>query len=63
MKKNSKARSVFRTAAAGTKAFLLTGSFLILVWIAYCLTCLTGDFLNNSPDDARKDVKVVPVGC
>jgi hypothetical protein len=63
MKKNSKARSIARAASRGTKAFLLTGSFLILVWIAYCLTCLTADFLNFSPDDEKRDVKVVLVGC
>jgi len=63
MKMKSKARSVGRAASAGTKAFLLTGSFLILVWIAYCLTCLTADFVNLSPDDEKSDVKVVLVGC
>ena len=63
MKMKSKARSVAMAAGSGTKAFLLIGSFLILVWIAYCLTCLTADFLNFSPDDEKRDVKVVLVGC
>jgi len=63
MKRNSKARSIARAAGRGAKALLLTGSFLILVWIAYCVTCLTADFLNSCPDDTRKDVKVVPVRC
>jgi hypothetical protein len=63
MKKRSKAKSVAIAAGAGTNAFLLIDSFLILVWIAYCLTCLTADFLNFSPDDEKGDVKVVLVGC
>jgi hypothetical protein len=57
----------FRKAGpALTKTFkgtLLISSFLILSWIAYCLTCLTVDWFSYYSDDSDEDTKIVLVKC
>ena len=45
------------------KGALLIGSFLILAWIAYCLTCLTEDWFSYSSEDAGRGVEIVLVKC
>ena len=45
------------------KGTLLMGSFLILAWIAYCLTCLTMDWFSYYSDDCDEDTKIVLVEC
>ena len=45
------------------KGTLLIGSFLILAWIAYCLTCLTEDWFSYSSDEAGGDVEIVLLKC
>lgn len=45
------------------KGALLISSFLILAWIAFCLTCLTEDWFSLSSDDVADDVQIVLVEC
>ena len=55
-----------KAGPAVTKTFkgtLFIGSFLILAWIAYCLTCLTVDWFSYCSDDCGEDTKIVLVEC
>ena len=45
------------------KGTLFIGSFLILAWIAYCLTCLTVDWFSYYSADCEEDTKIVLVEC
>ena len=45
------------------KGTLLICSFLILAWIAFCLTCLTEDWFSYYSDDCEEDTKIVLVEC
>lgn len=58
-----------KTSTAGViasktfKFLFLMGSFLLLAWIAYCLSLLTADFLSFGANDHRHDVEIMLIEC
>ena len=61
--KKPKVRTIFRVMGRAYKTFLITSSFLILLWMAYCLSLITADWLDWDPDEDYPDVKVVLIRC
>jgi cytochrome c biogenesis factor len=59
----AKTRKAGVITAKTFKILFLTGSILLLAWIAYCLGILTADFLSFRVDDHSDDVKTVLIEC
>jgi len=45
------------------KTLLITGSFVALIWIAFCVSLITADWLSWDPDEEYDDVRIVLVKC
>jgi hypothetical protein len=60
--KTTKVKTIGRFTTKTFKTFFFTGSFLILVWIAYCLSLITADWLSWDPDE-YEDAKIVLLKC
>ncbi len=58
-----KTRTAGVITAKTFKFLFLAGSFLLLAWIAYCLSLLTADFLSFSADDHRHAVEIMLIEC
>jgi hypothetical protein len=56
-------KTVRSFVAKALGATLILSSFVLLVWIAYCLTCLTKDWFSLEAQDDRNDVDIVLIHC
>jgi hypothetical protein len=61
--KISKIRTTGRVMKRTYKTVLITSSFLVLIWIAYCVSLITADWLSWDPDEDYNDVRVVLLKC
>ena len=61
--KKSAVKTIGKFSTKSFKILFFTGSFLILVWIAYCLSLITADWLSWDPDDDKNDTKIVLLKC
>ncbi len=61
--KFSKVKTIGRLTTKSYKTLLITGSFLVLLWIAYCLSLITADWLSWDPDEDYDDVRIVLIRC
>ena len=59
----SKVKVITTFAGKGIRGMAVMGSFLLLAWIAYCMTLLTADLLNISAGDHKRDVEIVLLKC
>jgi hypothetical protein len=56
-------KTIGRFSTKTFKTLLITGSFLILAWIAYCLSLITSDWLNWSADNNKDEVEIELLKC
>ena len=61
--KFSKIKTIGRITTKTYKTLLITSSFVVLIWIAYCLSLITDDWLNYDPDEDYDDVRIVLIKC
>lgn len=61
--KFSKAKTIGKVMKRTYKTVLITSSFVVLVWIAYCVSLITADWVSWDPDEDYDDVRVVLVKC
>jgi len=61
--KISKIGTTGRVMKRTYKTVLITSSFLVLIWIAYCVSLITADWLSWDPDEDYNDVRVVLLKC
>ena len=61
--KFSKVKSIGKVMKRTYKTVLITSSFVVLIWIAYCVSLITADWLSWDPDEDYDDVRVVLVEC
>ena len=61
--KKPKIKTVFRVMAKACKTLFLTSSFLVLLWMAYCLSLITADWLDWDPDEDYPEARVILVRC
>jgi hypothetical protein len=61
--KFSKVRTIGRVTTRTYKTLFITGSFLVLLWIAYCLSLITADWLDYDPDEDFDDPRIVLLKC
>ena len=59
----SRVKTIGRMTRRAYKTLLITGSFVVLIWIAYCVSLITADWLSWDPDEDYDDVRVVLVKC
>lgn len=61
--KFSKIKTIGRVTSKSCKTLLITGSFVVLLWIAYCLSLITADWLSWDPDEDFDDPRIVLLRC
>jgi hypothetical protein len=61
--KFSKVKTIGRVTIKTYKTLLITSSFVVLIWIAYCLSLITADRLSWDPDEDYDHVRVVLIKC
>jgi hypothetical protein len=61
--KFSKVRTIGRVTTRTYKTLLITSSFVVLIWIAYCVSLITADWLSWDPDEDYEDVRMVLIKC
>ena len=61
--KFSNVKTMGRITAKTYKTILITGSFVVLLWIAYCLSLITADWLDYDPDEDFDDPRIVLLNC
>lgn len=59
----SKVKTIGRATTIIYKTLLITSSFVVLIWIAYCLSLITADWLDWDPDEDYDDVRIVLIKC
>jgi len=59
----SKVKTITTFAGKGIRGMVILGSFLLLAWIAYCVSLLTADLLEFSAGDHKKDVEIILLKC
>jgi hypothetical protein len=61
--KSFRVKTIGRVTTRTYKTLIITGSFVVLIWIAYCLSLITADWLSWDPDEDYEDVRTVLVKC
>ena len=61
--KFSKVKTIGRVTSKTYKTLLITSSFLVLIWIAYCVSLITADWLDYDPDEDFDDPRIVQIEC
>lgn len=61
--KFSKIKTIGRVTTRTYKTLLITGSFVVLIWIAYCVSLITEDWLSWDPDEDYEDTRLVLIKC
>jgi hypothetical protein len=61
--KFSKVKTIGRVTSKTYKTLLITSSFLVLIWIAYCVSLITADWLDYDPDEDFDDPRIVLIKC
>ena len=59
----SKVKAITTFTGKGIKGMVIMGSFLLLAWIAYCVSLLTSDLLNVNANEHKKDVEIILLKC
>jgi hypothetical protein len=59
----SKLKTIGSVMRKAYKTLLITGSFVVLIWIAYCVSLITADWLSWDPDEDYEDVRTVLIKC
>ncbi len=59
----SKVKALTIFTGKGIKGMVILASFLLLAWIAYCVSLLTADLLEFSAGDHKKDVEIILLKC
>ncbi len=61
--KLSKVKTIGKVASKTYKTLLITSSFLVLIWIAYCVSLITADWLDYDADEDFDDPRIVLLKC
>jgi hypothetical protein len=59
--KFAKIKTIGRVTTRTYKTLIITGSFVVLIWVTYCLSLITVDWLSWDPDEDYEDVRTVLV--
>ena len=56
-------KTIGRVTTKTCKTLLITGSFVVLIWIAYCVSLITADWLSWDPDEDYEETRLVLIKC